>query len=199
MQKLTKRQEEVLSYITKTIEDNGFSPSFKEIGDYFSFSPTAAYYMVNTLEKKGYLNSSNKKNRSLTLPVEDRLQRENIEYPFFEREPLMEELENNECGTILLPRHFSSSSVFAFRVTSSSMNNSGILPGDIAVIEKNKKVENNSIVLASKDEYSRPELRRVHISPSFIELWAENDTMGIIRSKKFPIYGILLEIKRSYR
>ena len=79
------------------------------------------------------------------------------------------------------------------------MNNSGILPGDIAVIEKNKKIENNSIVLASKDEYSRPELRRVHISPSFIELWAENDTMGIIRSKKFPIYGILLEIRRSYR
>lgn len=98
---------------------------------------------------------------------------------------------------MLLPRALGEN-VFAYRVTSTSMNNAGILKGDIAVIRKCTEAENNQIVLALREEGMPLELRRLHIASSYAELWAENDTMGIIRRKNFTLYGVLIEIRRYY-
>lgn len=198
MKGLTKRQEEILEYIIQIIEENGYCPSLDEIASHFSFSTPAAYYSVRALEEKGVLSYTKNKKRAITLSSLERERRTNLPFPFFSKEPTLSEINEGADETILLPALYSSRDIFAFKVSSSSMDNSGILPGDIAIVEKINRVIDNSIVLASKDEYSPSELRRLHISPQAMELWAENDTMGIIRSRKFPIYGILLELRRIY-
>ena len=42
------------------------------------------------------------------------------------------------------------------------------------------------------------ELRRLRIRGSLMELWPENDSMGITRSQNLEICGILTEIRRKY-
>ena len=56
MNELTERQQEVFDFITKFIEEKGYSPSFREIakGCYFGSLSTVAGY-IDRLVKKGVL------------------------------------------------------------------------------------------------------------------------------------------------
>ncbi len=199
MLKKTKKQSEILDYISSCVITSGSSPTFREIGDHFSMTPAAAYYAVKALEKKGYLTVMKDRMRNIVLRKDEIEGRENVPVPFFSKEPSKEEIENAEgADTILLPRSLALGGVFAFRVTQQSMTLSGIMAGDTAVIARNRKPGDNDIVLVDRDDGQSSELRRMHISNSIAEFWAESDTAGIIRSKNYPIYGILIEIRRSY-
>ncbi len=197
--KITKKQAGLLDYISSYIINNGSSPTFREIGDHFSISPSAAYCAVKALEKKGYLIVRKNTRRSIVLRKDEMEGRENVPVPFFPHEPSKDEIERGEADeTFLLPSSLFSPDVFAFRVTSQSMTMSGIMPGDTAIITRAEKPEDNDIVLVDRDEGNSSELRRMHKSSSIAEFWAESDSAGIIRSKNYPIYGILIEIRRSY-
>ena len=198
MKEKTKRQSEILDFIATEVITNGLSPTMKEIGERFSMTPEGAYYAVHALEKKGYLTLSKDRKRSIVLAGIERNERENIPVPFFSSEPTAAAFGKGTERTMMLRRGTAATGVFAYTVTSESMINAGILPGDTAVIRRTDSARNGDIVLALKDEESPLELRRLHTSSSFSELWAENDTMGIIRRKNFPIYGILIEIRRNY-
>ena len=198
MKEKTRRQSEILDFIAYEIIENGTSPSMKEIGERFSITPEGAWYVVKALEKKGYLTVRKDKKRNIILSGGERRERENVPVPFFSSEPFLSDFARESEKTIMLPRATAEKNVFAYRVTAQSMLNAGILPGDTAVIRRTEEASDGDIVLALKEEESPMELRRLHTSSSSAELWAENDTMGIIRRKNFPIYGILLEIRRNY-
>ena len=199
MLKKTRRQSEILDFISSSVISTGSVPTFREIGDYFSMTPAAAYYAVKALEKKGYLTVKKDRMRNIVLNRDEIEERENVPVPFYEKEPSIGEIENpDEAGTILLPRSLMRQGVFAFRVTQQSMTLSGIMPGDTAVIDRSRKPEDNDIVLVDREDGRSSELRRMHISNSMAEFWAESDSAGIIRSKNYPVYGILIEIRRRY-
>lgn len=199
MKGLSQRQEEILNYISSSFTKNGYAPSLKEIGEHFSFSPAAAHYALLALSNKGFIEYKKGKKRSITLIKEERERRENIPIPFYKTEPNLSELGNRPNSTFLIPLSLYKEGSFSFCVSSLSMTDSGIIPGDIAIIEKKDKYKDGDIVLADKGDYSRFELRRLHLSPSYMELWAENDSMGIIRSQSFSLYGCLVEIIRKYK
>ncbi len=199
MLKKTKRQSEILDFISSSVISTGSVPTFREIGDRFSMTPAAAYYAVKALEKKGYLTVKKDRMRNIVLNRDEMEGRENIPVPFYGKEPSKDEIENPESAdTILLPRSQAKPGVFAFRVTQQSMTMSGIMAGDTAVIDRSRKPSDNDIVLVDREDGRSSELRRMHISNSIAEFWAESDSAGIIRSKNYPIYGILIEIRRSY-
>lgn len=197
MKKKTKRQSDILDFISHSIITEGRSPTLEEIASRFSFSVPAAHYAVESLQKKGYIEVEKDRKRSIRLTENERNLRENIPVPFFEREPTGDELEGESTKTMMVERKLGED-VFAYRVTSESMKNSGIIPGDIAVIRRTETADDEDIVLAEKDEDGPLVLRRIHITSSYTELWAENDTTGIIRRKNFPIYGKLIEVRRYY-
>lgn len=197
MKKKTKRQSEILDFLAHSIITEGRSPTLEEIASRFSFSIPAAHYAVESLKNKGYIEAEKDKKRSIRLTQEERNLRENVPVPFFEREPTGDELEKGSGKTVMAERKLGEN-VFAYRVTSESMLNSGIIPGDIAFIRRTDEAEDETVVLAEKDEEGPLVLRRIHITSSYTELWAENDTIGIIRRKNFPIYGKLIEVRRYY-
>ncbi len=198
MLKLTKKQSKVLDYIAETVIENGTSPTLKEIGEHFSTSASAAYYTVLALSQKGLLTLNKGKRRAITLPEKSRGERENVSYPFFSKEPTVEELKRGTEKTILLPRFYRKDDIFSYCVTSTSMIGAGILPGDTVVLKRASSASDNDIALAERTEDQPLELRRVHIASSYTELWAENDTNGIIRRKNFVFYGILVALIRHY-
>ena len=53
---LTKKQKDIFNYIKDYIDDKEYSPSLKEIGEYFdNMSTSGVFYHLKALEKKGVI------------------------------------------------------------------------------------------------------------------------------------------------
>ena len=51
---LTKRQEEIYSFIKTYINEHHRSPSLEDIGSHFEIAPSSVFDHLKALEKKGY-------------------------------------------------------------------------------------------------------------------------------------------------
>ncbi|HYP90880.1 MAG TPA: repressor LexA, partial [Polyangiaceae bacterium] len=73
MQGLTKRQEQTLDFIRRSIEDRGYPPTLREIGEHMGIRSTNGVNdHLRALERKGYLTREDMKSRALKL-VEDQM------------------------------------------------------------------------------------------------------------------------------
>lgn len=199
MKEASKRQQQLLSYILSYQEEYGISPTLKEIGEELSISPQAVHYALLSLKKKNLISFDSGKPRTLSLSSL-RDERENIAVPYFETEPSVLDLQNGTELRTFVSLSLKGKDIFSFKVTSFSMIGEGIKPGDKAYLKRTDKAIEGDIVLAlaSGDTEKKMELRRLRRNRDFSELWPENDSMGIIRSKNIKVYGVLLEIRRSY-
>jgi repressor LexA len=69
---LTKRQKEILDFITGFIEERGYAPSFEEIAHSFGYSSLATVHEhLSNLERKGYIRKSYNESRSIEMVPED--------------------------------------------------------------------------------------------------------------------------------
>src|SRR6185503_13621232 len=65
---LTKRQREILTYLTSYTEQNGFAPSFEEIAESFRYSSLATVHEhLTNLERKGYIKRSYNESRAIEI------------------------------------------------------------------------------------------------------------------------------------
>src|SRR5262245_60594050 len=65
---LTNRQKEILDFITRFLDEKGYSPSLTEIGAHFGLSSVATVHKhVENLRKKGLIRKVWNANRSLDL------------------------------------------------------------------------------------------------------------------------------------
>src|SRR5438093_11387019 len=68
MQGLTKRQEQTLDYIRQSIEQRGYPPTLREIGEYMGIRSTNGVNdHLRALERKGYLRREDMKSRALRV------------------------------------------------------------------------------------------------------------------------------------
>ena len=66
MEKLTKRQKEILDFITYYLKENDYAPSYMEIAEQFGISsPATVHQHIKALEDKGYLKSAKHQKRAL--------------------------------------------------------------------------------------------------------------------------------------
>src|SRR5258708_40127515 len=65
---LTERQEKILSFIKKSIVDQGYPPTIREIGEHFGIRSTNGVNdHLKALERKGYLHRGELKSRALSV------------------------------------------------------------------------------------------------------------------------------------
>ena len=65
---LTKRQREILNYLTVYTEQNGFAPSFEEIAENFEYNSLATVHEhLTNLERKGYIKRSYNESRAIEI------------------------------------------------------------------------------------------------------------------------------------
>src|SRR5688572_11795949 len=69
---LTKRQREILTYLSEYSEERGYAPSFEEIAGKFGYSSLATVHEhLSNLEKKGYIKREYNESRAIeVLPSE---------------------------------------------------------------------------------------------------------------------------------
>lgn len=66
--KLSRRQEEILSFVASYKQENGYSPSLREIAEAFGLASVATVHQhVAALQKKGYVSKDWNRGRSLEL------------------------------------------------------------------------------------------------------------------------------------
>ena len=139
MEKLTKRQNDILDYIKLYIKNHGYPPSLRDIGKGIGLSsPATVHAHLNTLIKKGYIKKDNSKNRTIELLVDNEyIESDTVKIPL---------LYNNDNKYINVPSYLvSKKDVFAFDVKSSMI--SSILENDIVIVLKSNKYLDSDIVL----------------------------------------------------
>jgi repressor LexA len=199
---LTKRQREILDFITDFIEVNNYAPSFREIGDHFNLnSPATVHVHIDNLKKQGFLKTSYNEARSIELiPTVPEFSSRVIELPLVglitAGEPI-EAIEENE--TIAVPADFITDSInsYVLRVSGESMIEDGILSGDYVIVERNPSPKDGDIVVALLNN-AYATLKKFYREKTRIRLQPANSSMKPIYVSDPLVQGIVRGVIRKF-
>ena len=204
MEKLTKKQEEIMTQIKKFIADKGYAPTIRELCNICNLSSTATMFVhLKNLTNKGYINQTENKFRTIELNVFNEYDKKNenvMEVPLLGKVAAgnpIEAIENpNEFFNIpsyLIPQN---TEVFTLEVNGDSMINAGIFDDDIVIVKKQKVANNGEIVVAMTDE-NEVTLKRFYKEDDHIRLQPENDALEPIILNNVTILGKAIGLYRK--
>jgi repressor LexA len=148
---LTKRQREILDYLTGYIDDHGFAPSFEEIATAMKYTSLATVHEhLTNLERKGVIRRSYNESRSIEVLTRARA-------PGVSEVPLLgtvaagepiEAVEEHEA--IALPEEMlpATGPNYVLRVRGDSMIDEQIRDGDYVVVHGRSTARNGETVIA---------------------------------------------------
>ena len=213
---LTTRQKQILRYITKEIQNNGYSPSVREIGRAVGLSSTATVHCyLKKLEELGYIRKENQKGRTLrVLKKEDDLynpkrvgkepskafynRKEMVDVPVVGKitagAPIL--AVENITDTLPIPIDFvGNSQCFMLVVSGESMIEAGILDGDLILVRRQNVAENGQIIVALIDDEAT--VKTFYKEKDYIRLQPENSTMDPIIVPDCKILGKVIGVFRK--
>ncbi len=200
---LTKRQKQILDFIQSFIAENGYAPSYQEIGDYFGLSsPATIHQHIKALEKKGYLRSDYNAKRSLeVLTIRDEQGAEAVSVPLVglitAGEPI-EAIEEKETIAVPADLVVHKENTFVLKVKGDSMIEDGILSGDYVVVERSHYPQNGDIVVALLNN-TYATLKKFFRERNRIRLQPANGKYKPIYVKDVIVQGIVRGVIRNYR
>jgi len=159
---LTNRQRAILDMIRSTVEERGYPPSVREIGEGVGLtSPSSVAHQLAALERLGYLRRDPNRPRALvvaddsgpTTPAEQRT--DLVEVPILGRiaagGPILAEQQVED--TFALPRDLvGQGELFMLKVVGDSMVDAAICDGDWVVVRSQPTADNGDIVAALLDD-----------------------------------------------
>jgi repressor LexA len=205
---LTKRQKDVLDFLSGFVRDNGYSPSFEEIAVNLGLSSLATVHKhISTLEAKGYLRRNFNQSRSLEVSPEylqesrqSAMERNSV--PLAGRIAAGSLVEADQSDASLSFSDFiGNASTYALEVQGESMIEDHICNGDYVLIEKSSQARNGDIVVALVGGRETT-LKRFYSEPDgMARLQPANSTMQpiIVPMADLQIQGRLLAVMRKYR
>ena len=179
---LTLKQNQLLSFLIKRIEENGVSPSYEEICKELSLkSKSGIHRIVKSLEERGYIERLENRARAIAPKKNTNGQPYitniiDLNKKFSDLKNKNNSIENNinlkkipllgkiAAGTpieaisnydnfIEIPTNYSlSNDSYALTVEGDSMIDEGILDGDVVIIDNKVEVKNGDIVVALIDK-----------------------------------------------
>ena len=202
---LTKRQKEVLDFVTQYIELNGYAPSYREIAEAFRLGSVATVAEhIETLVDKGLLQKGDNTARSLQLIKPEEFESQNaVGLPILGLiaagqpiETIDGHTETLEVPPFMVGRRHS----YVLQVKGQSMIEDGILDGDYVVIQE-KDVPSNGEVVVALVNGSEATLKRYYKEKGQIRLQPANSTMDPIIVKPgtpIQIQGVVIGVIRKY-
>jgi repressor LexA len=183
MDDLTPRQQRIVEYIRRTVQDRGYPPTVREIGEAVGLtSSSSVHAQLANLQRKGLLRKDPSKPRaievagarprgaaSVTVPVLGRIA---AGAPVLAEEHVEDHV-SIDAGLAGDEEHF------ALRVAGDSMVDAGILDGDLVVIRRQDVAEDGSIVAAQIPGPAEEEatVKRLRRRGRRVTLVPENPTM----------------------
>lgn len=206
MDDLTKRQWSILEFIQKELQNKGYPPSVREIGEAVGLkSPASVHSHLKTLEKHNYIRRDPSKPRAIEVLYgqddTDSLNKEMINIPLVGAitagEPIL--AEENVTDYFPIPVEYISSAakdLFMLEVKGTSMINAGILDGDYVIAQKQNYANNGEIIIALTEEGAT--VKRFYKEKDHIRLQPENPDMAPIIVNDVYILGKVVGLYRKY-
>jgi len=149
--KLTPRQAEILAFIKRCLDDNGFPPTRAEIAQELGFkSPNAAEEHLKALARKGAIEMTPGASRGIRIPGSE-ARNDDSSLPVVGRvaagAPILAQ-EHIEESCKINPGFFHPRADYLLRVQGMSMRDVGILDGDLLAVHTCREVRNGQIVVA---------------------------------------------------
>lgn len=210
---LTPRQKEVLDFLVRFTEKNGYAPSFEEIASGVGLASLATVHKhITALEQKNYLKRKFNESRSIEVSPAYLLQeRERLhgpagtaamEVPLLGRIAAgmpVEAIANPE--TLNFTDFAGAPDTFALEVRGDSMIDDHIMSGDFVLAQRTASVRDGEIVVALVDG-AETTLKRFFREPDgIVRLQPANATMQpiFVRAESVQIQGRVLAVLRKYR
>ncbi|WP_019340662.1 transcriptional repressor LexA [Stutzerimonas stutzeri] len=181
MIKLTPRQSEILAFIKRCLEDNGYPPTRAEIAHELGFkSPNAAEEHLKALARKGAIEMTPGASRGIRIPgfepaVEDNglpvIGRVAAGAPILAQQHVEESCQIN-------PSFFQPKADYLLRVHGMSMKDIGLFDGDLLAVHTTREARNGQVVVARIDD--EVTVKRFKREGSKVWLLAENSEFAPI-------------------
>jgi repressor LexA len=209
---LTDRQREIYDYLTRYVDDHGYPPTVREIGEAVGLaSPSTVHAHLANLERAGLIKRDPTKPRALELVGRERARVPGTAAPAgdLHRLPLLGEIaaggpllaDQNVEEYYAVPEPLSrGGEEFLLRVKGDSMIQAGILEGDLVVVQRTQDARNGEIVvaLAGDDEtVEEATVKTFYRENGRIRLQPENDTMEPIYAQHVQILGRVTGVFRA--
>ena len=218
---LTQRQRQVFEFIEEKIEEWGYPPTIREIGEHLGIRSTNGVAdHLKALKRKGYLQQRGQKSRTLiptapastkkpsngaqAIPMVMPRSGTTVSIPLLGRvaagEPIL--AEEHAEGSVVVDSFLvgDGKKLFALKVVGQSMIEDGILDGDYIFVQKRSQAEPGQIVVVVIDNEATckryfPEGDRIRLQPA-------NETMEPIyvnRSdfREVQIMGVVVGVYRN--
>ena len=198
MEKLKPKEQKVYDYIVKSVKENGFAPSVRDICRDLNYKSTSTVHMyLNRLDMLGYIRKEDGKSRAISIASDD-------EAPSVTAVPVLGTVtagqpilaEENFEGYVGFIGRVPADEMFALKVKGESMIEVGIQDGDMIIAEKTCYAENGEIVVALIENEAT--VKRFFREEGHYRLQPENRTMEPIIVDEVLILGRVVAIQRNY-
>ena len=209
LRKLSERQRNILKYIQEHVEERGYPPSIREIGDRVGISSTSVVdYNLRALERDGLIRRDREVSRGLEL-VTGHLNLRQI-VPRLVRVPVVgriaagapiEAIEDPSDVVEFTPGAVPEG-CFALRVKGTSMIEDHIDDGDLVVVKPQPTAENGDIVVAILGDTSPnggATLKRFYREGDRVRLQPRNAEMQpiVVPADQVEIRGKVVKLLRD--
>jgi repressor LexA len=200
---LTRRQEEVLACVREYIDQNGYPPSIREIGEKFKIvSLRGVTVHLDALERKGFIKRGTSPrsiqiihpgyrpaSRVRMVPIVGSIAAgtpitatENVE----DVVPVPSEMVRNIEGAFLL------------RVKGDSMTGEGIMPRDLVLIKPQQIARNSDLVAVMVDDEAT--VKRIQFEKEKVRLLPSNPSYDpiVVNGRDARIIGKVVGLLRDY-
>jgi repressor LexA len=200
---LTKRQREILDFLTSYSEQNGYAPSFEEIARQFNYNSLATVHEhLTNLERKGYIKRAYNESRAIEiLPSE--VNPRAVELPLLGNVaagmPIEAAVTND---SISVPEDFvkRGEQHYCLRVRGNSMIDEQIRDGDFVVVAGRNRADNGEMVIALVNNSAATVKKFYRERDGRIRLQPANETMQpiYVHESEVTIQGIVVGVMRKY-
>jgi repressor LexA len=198
---LTRRQREILDYLSEFIEQRGYAPSLEEIGRRFGLSSLATVHKhLSNLQDKGFIKRAWNRSRSVEV-VPTRPGNRAIELPllgFVAAGAPIEAIATSE--SISVPEDFvGKRDTYVLRVRGDSMIDEQIRDGDFVIVEDRKTAENGEMVIALLGGFDVT-LKKFYRENGGVRLQPANPAMQpiLVAAEAVQVQGVVVGVMRRY-
>lgn len=193
-EKLTR----VMDYIRKFSEENGYTPSVREICQQCGIKSTATVHSyIEKLQERGFLNKTDNKKRSVSIGKNAA-----VTVPLIgivtAGQPIFA-YENYEDYYTFPVSEFKGDELFMLRVRGTSMIDANILDGDKIIVRRQQTADDGEIVVALVEDSAT--VKRIFFRDGKIILHPENEALADMTflPGEISILGKVVGLIRNYR
>jgi repressor LexA len=202
MDEITARQRRILEFIRTTVQDRGYPPTVREIGEAVGLtSSSSVHAQLGNLQRRGLIRRDPTKPRAMEVRGPHGRRPAGVTVPLLGRitagAPVMA-AEQAEDWLQMPAGYAGEDDHFALRVSGDSMIGAGILDGDVVVIRRQDGADEGDIVAVllpgpAEDEAT---VKRLHHEDGRVVLVPENPAMEPFEMTAGQILGKVVALLR---